>query len=261
MLLEALLDEARWDSPRRNGAAGVVGGAAAPASDVGRSGAIGRLAVLGQATLRPGDQRRWDPPHRVGPAVASGGLVGLRLCHRVHPEVGSSETCEQPAERAGPIGLGAVGGHRPGHRARVPPRPAQYRLTAVGVEERECRMGQREHEWPLGLEHPVDLPEDPVEIVGGREAVHRNGRADRVGPNEARWAGPWWVSTLTPSRSALSGPAHVGDVLVDGDHPGTGLGQRHGASAGAAPEVEDPSSVDVSEQLELALRRQAGAVR
>ena len=185
-----------------------------------------------------------------------------RLEHRVDREPGPPERREQHAERDGAVGLVGGRGRRPGHRARVPPGAAQHRLAAGRVEHDERRVGEREHERSIGAQHAVDLAEHAVEVGDGRQAVGRQGGVDRVGADE-RQLGERAVVGLDPhalTLGPLAGVVQVAGVDVDSDHPGTRLGQRHRAGAGAAGQLEHAPALDVPEQLELVLGGQPGAV-
>ena len=130
------------------------------------------------------------------------------------------------------------------------------------VDHRERRVGHRQHERVLGLEHAVDLPEHPVDVVHRRQAPHRDDRVDRVGPDEGQ-LGERRVVQLDLHLLALARGAGVGHLvgrLVDGDHLGALLGQRDGVVPGAAAEVEDPLALHVPEQLQRVLARHVGAV-
>ena len=130
------------------------------------------------------------------------------------------------------------------------------------VDRRERRVGHRQHERVLRLEHPVDLAEHPVEVVHRCEAPRREDRVDRVGADEGQ-LGEGRVVELHLHVLALTGGTGIGHLvgrLVDADHLGTVLGQRDGVVAGTAAEVEDPRAVHVPEQLERVLPRDVGTV-
>ena len=81
-------------------------------------------------------------------------------------------------QRADGAGHDAVGD------GRVPVRAAHPPLRVVGVDQRERRVGERQHERVLGAQHAVDLAEHAVDVVDGREAPHRQHGVDGVGPDE-----------------------------------------------------------------------------
>ena len=115
----------------------------------------------------------------------------------------------------------------PSATRRVPVGAPDAPLGVVRVDQRVGRVWQGEHERVLGAQHAVDLPEDAVDVVHGRQTPHRQHGVDRVGPDEGQ-LGERCVVQLDPDLLALAGRACLGHLvrrLVDADHLGALAGQ------------------------------------
>jgi hypothetical protein len=188
---------------------------------------------------------------QVSPATVRSGWGSSRVS-TANP---AGQAGEQAGERDHPSGSarpsatdhgGGVTSHQPRRRIGSPP---------VGSSITNAGCGNENTNGTIGAQHPVDLAEHPVDVVHRGQPVGRHRGVDGVGPHEGQ-LGQRAVVGLDPHAlpfGPVAGLGEVGRLVVHGDDPGTGLGQRHRARPGAAAEVQEAAAGHLAEQPELAL--------
>lgn len=140
--------------------------------------------------------------------------------------------------------------------------PASRRARGIGrVGTEPRRMGQRDQEVTTVTHDPVDLPQDPVEVIDERERGDREGEIDLVGADE-RELGRVALMELGGDLVAMgevAGGADLGDVGVGGRHPAAPLSEADDVVAGAAAQHEDTFGVDLADEPTVEICAQPGA--
>ena len=139
----------------------------------------------------------------------------------------------------------------------------QERLVfLVLVDEVVGRVGEREHQRGVLLQHAVDLTEHPVEVFDVPERVRREHEIDRLATNE-REVGEVAVMQLDLDTLPFAQTPSVRDLRcgeVDADRDRSLLRERDRRLGTTTAEIEHPLAAQVAQQAEVGFGRDVGAV-